>query len=461
MQIYGTSWQDAQFYLTWTNILIAICSIIISFSAWYIIERKLKTINCATLFSHGLLLLSSVLGIMLLLKNNIPVNEKYVWPLGNTQNLVVKSKHAFDSINKINKLMSLLPTDDVTNATISPENKYEGIICIVHAGESVSANHLSINGYKRKTTPWLEQQPSLINFKDCVASAIVTDRAVLTMLTNGRRDFLTEKNAKYLPSSPSLVDFFKSCNFQCATFWDNAYLNNSDNNLFAKQVEYFNRKADSIYGYPEPHYIEQLKGIFDFTDKNEGKNQFLLINNFGSHAFFSGYDHNSPPFKIIKEPQADFRPKDNVEHAEIFINAYDSTIHQTDKFIASIAEHLAGKPFIYIYMSDHGEYLGDNGYWQRNQAPFEQFHQHEPCKVPFFIYASPEFEDKHPHFKEALAQLRKNQNISTAHEHLFHTVLGLMNIETSFYDIELDLTKPSVKPYTGPHPDRQGKALNP
>lgn len=459
-QVFCSSWHDAKSYFTFGNICLVICGILISVTAWYFLQRKLNSITRSTLFSHGFMLLTPSLALMLLLKDNIDVNKKYVWPLGNSQTLAMECKNAITAIRHVNYMMNLLPKEDVS-ASISPAVQYDGVICILHVGESVSSNHFHINGYKRNTTPWLSQQNTLINFKDCISSAIVTDRAFITIVTNGRRDFLKESSSQYLPSSPGLVDFFKACGFTCATFWDDCYLNGSPNDLFARQVEYFNRKADAVYGSSETNYMEQVPHICDFTRKHSGKNLFLMINNFGSHAFFHGYNHSSPAFPVDSPPRADFRPSTNAKHAEIFVNAYDSTIHLTDKYIESIAEHLKGQPFIYIYVSDHGEYLGDHGYWQRSQVPFALFHKHDPCKVPFIIYVSPEFEAAHPHFKAALEQLRKNQNISTAHEHIFHTVLGVMGIETSYYDKTLDLSTSNVSPYTGPHPARNGKQLSP
>lgn len=456
-QIFCTSWQDAQAYITWYNIILISFAFIASFYMWYMVQKRIGTIQRRILFSNGLLLLTPALTVMLMLKSNLDVDEKYAWPLGNTQQLVRNSKNAVVSIQKIKKLTELLPSDEIS-ADFATDVQYDGVTCILHVGESVSANHLHINGYNRNTTPWLSQQKHLVNFKDCISSAIVTDCAVITIVTNARRDYMTESNPLYHPSSPSLVDFFKASGFKCATYWDNCYIKNNTNDVFAKQVKYFNRKADAVYGSPESNYMEQLPQVFAFTDKYHKENKFLLINNFGSHAFFEGYDHNNPPFPVLFKPRVDFRPKENVEHAEAFINAYDSTIHLTDKYIATIANHLKGQPFIYIFVSDHGEYLGDNGYWQRSQVPFAQYHQHEPCKVPFFIYASPEFEQKHPHFKKAMEQLRKNQHLSTAHEHVFHTVLGIMGIETPYYDITLDLTKSGVVPYSGPHPSRKGKS---
>lgn len=454
-QIFCASWQDAKSYFTYGNICLLICGSLVSIAAWYAMQRKLSRIKRSILFSHGLMLLTPALFLMLLLKSNIAVNEKYIWPLGNSQTLAVNSKNTIFSIRHINYMIDLLPKEDV-NATISPSVQYNGIVCILHVGESVSSNHCHINGYERNTTPWLSQQKTLINFKDCIASAIVTDRALITIVTNGRRDFLSETSPQYKPSSPCLVDFFKASGFTCATFWDACYLKSSSNDLFTRQVEYFNRKADAVYGSSATNYMEQVPMARDFLKKHNGKNVFLMINNFGSHAFYNGYDSNCPPFPIETPPRADLRPSSNVKHAEIVTNAYDSTIHLTDRYIESIAEYLKGKPFIYIYISDHGEYLGDHGYWQRSQVPFSQFHQHEPCKVPFIIYASPELEAAHPHFKAALEQLRKNQHISTAHEHVFHTILGIMSIETPYYDQKLDLSTDAVVPYTGPHPARGG-----
>ena len=66
---------------------------------------------------------------------------------------------------------------------------------------------------------------------------------------------------------------------------------------------------------------------------------------------------------------------------------------------------------------------------------------------------SPEFEALHPHFAEALRQLRAHSRMTVAHEHLFHTVLGLLGIETPFYAPELDLCNPAAQPYDGEQPD--------
>lgn len=48
--------------------------------------------------------------------------------------------------------------------------------------------------------------------------------------------------------------------------------------------------------------------------------------------------------------------------------------------------------------------------------------------------------------------------MSIGQEHIFHTLLGIFGIQTPYYDEELDLSSDKAKPYTGPHPSRNGES---
>ena len=72
-----------------------------------------------------------------------------------------------------------------------------------------------------------------------------------------------------------------------------------------------------------------------------------------------------------------------------------------------------------------------------------------------FVLYSPEFAALRPHFNKSLEQLRANSRLTVAHEHIFHTLLGLFGVTTPYYDGTLDLTSPAVQSYTGPQPPRQ------
>ncbi len=83
-----------------------------------------------------------------------------------------------------------------------------------------------------------------------------------------------------------------------------------------------------------------------------------------------------------------------------------------------------------FYMSDHGESLGENGLYLHGlpyfMAPDEQKH------VASFLW----FGDN---FKIDKEELRKKASRRYTQDHFFHTILGLMEIETSVYNKDLDI----------------------
>jgi lipid A ethanolaminephosphotransferase len=87
-----------------------------------------------------------------------------------------------------------------------------------------------------------------------------------------------------------------------------------------------------------------------------------------------------------------------------------------------------------LYMSDHGESLGENGIYLHGLpykfAPDEQIH------IPFILWLSPEFSSSFNIDTECLKQYNSE---SYSHDNLFHSVLGMLDIQTSEYDAEQDI----------------------
>ena len=206
--------------------------------------------------------------------------------------------------------------------------------------------------------------------------------------------------------------------------------------------------------------MEQAAQVLNVCHKHADKNIFFVINNEGSHGPFNHFDHSKPAFTPYEDNSLYCASGGEVEH---IINAYDNTIVHTDAYIRTIAEGLGDRPCVYIYVSDHGESLGydSNGHlgrgWitaQPDAASYlRTFHSNDICVVPLFILTSPEFEKLHPHFAKALAQLQANTGLTTGHGHIFHTILGLFNVQTPHYRAEWDLCSDKVQPYSGPRPD--------
>ncbi len=460
LQIFQTSWLDAMPYITLYNICLLTLAWVASVFVCFLGIKILKQYNKATLARTSLLYLFFFIVALSPTKQHIPFNQSTLWPFGCLEELSLQAGRAIQTIKRSDKMLKRLPKSREIGAEQSIVEKGDSVICVLHIGESLNALHLSFNGYPRNTTPWLSAQNTLINFSDCIASANMTNEAILTIMTNGRRNMFETDDPNYLPSSFGLMDFFSSCHYRCGIFWNKEELSPNSSSLMSQQVRYFGRLAHKHYGY-SGDIFNQLPHIRDFITTEEGDNLFLLINNHGSHVFYEQRDEKTSPFPVKEPPGLAHSPETNAEHAEIFTNAYDSTVHYTDRFIGNIASILKGKPYIYFFIGDHGEYVGDNGYWKRVSAPANIFYKSNACRVPFFILYSPEFVNLKPHFRNAIEQLKKNQSVSTGHEHLFHTVLGVMGMTTSYYDASLDLSSPHVKPYAGPHPNRGGLELKP
>jgi lipid A ethanolaminephosphotransferase len=117
-------------------------------------------------------------------------------------------------------------------------------------------------------------------------------------------------------------------------------------------------------------------------------------------------------------------------------NAYDNTIAYSDQVLGSAIAWLRRRTdydTALLYLSDHGESLGENNLYLHGLpyaiAPDVQKH------VPWVTWLSPGFEQASG---IGLDCLRARGRERITHDHLFHSVLGLMQVGTGAYRRELD-----------------------
>ncbi|MFV2093277.1 MAG: sulfatase-like hydrolase/transferase, partial [Hyphomicrobiales bacterium] len=120
------------------------------------------------------------------------------------------------------------------------------------------------------------------------------------------------------------------------------------------------------------------------------------------------------------------------------VNAYDNTIVYTDYILSQIIDLLKAKqdkviPAM-IYLSDHGESLGEYGLYLHSlpyfMAPETQ------TKVPFITWIPPLFSKA---MQSDGACVKKLRDQEYSQDNLFHTVLGAMNVKTKIYRKDLDM----------------------
>jgi lipid A ethanolaminephosphotransferase len=98
-----------------------------------------------------------------------------------------------------------------------------------------------------------------------------------------------------------------------------------------------------------------------------------------------------------------------------------------------------------LYVSDHGESLGERGLYLHGMpwaiAPRVQKH------VPMVFWASAGFERAAGLGSGCLGPALQRQAAEPlTHDHLFHTLLGLLDVRTALREPALDLTHPCAGP---------------
>jgi lipid A ethanolaminephosphotransferase len=120
------------------------------------------------------------------------------------------------------------------------------------------------------------------------------------------------------------------------------------------------------------------------------------------------------------------------------VNAYDNSIRYTDHVLAETLALLKRNTRRFdtalLYVSDHGESLGENGVYLHGLpyviAPDEQVH------VPMLAWFS---EGARAHLGLDAGCLRASAGKPHSHDELFHSVLGLHDVRTAVYRPQHDL----------------------
>lgn len=370
----------------------------------------------------------------------------YYWPATELRAMTIAFTEALSLNEATIRQAESLVSPAQEPSSISTLRGEEGAVLILHVGESIRADRMSVNGYERDTTPWLRQQKELINFPDCISAACDTCEVELVVLTDGRRSVREAGAEAMQPKTGSVLDLFAANGFDVYTFFGRRCAQQLKYDRVIRVLTHCSRERFNAPGSPWTS-VPQMQGVLE---KNPHKNLVLFINNEGSHTPFDHYDRENPPFA-----PAGINFEHPAAHAEEVNNAYDSTIHYTDEFFRRVTEAVGNRPWVYVYISDHGEFLGHDGMWGRAALGMGHipYHSTTGSRVGMFVLPSPQFAALHPHFAQALARLREHRTLTVADEHIFHTLLGLFGIETPHYDPALDLTADSVQPYNGPKPE--------
>ncbi len=352
-------------------------------------------------------------------------NNRYLRNLINPVNYLhaVSSQIKFQS----REIKQIQVIGDDAGVRASADKVKKNLVILV-VGETARAASFSLNGYKRKTNPLLTQK-DIIYFNNAHSCGTATAVSLPCMFSKFDRKAYSDYRGK---AYENLLDVLSHAGI--SVFWRE---NNTGCKGVCKRVKYqdmSNAKLkgvcksgecfDAVLLYNLQQHIDALK-----TDA------VIVLHQNGSHGptYYRRYPKQFEKFTPVCATNQLQKCTD-----EQLINVYDNTILYTDYILENVITLLKNNSRKYntamIYMSDHGESLGENGIYLHGIpyaiAPMEQTH------IPFLVWFSQGFVRSHKIDRLCLSMLKNNRY---EHDHLFHTIIGMMRIKTKIYNSDLDV----------------------
>jgi len=302
-------------------------------------------------------------------------------------------------------------------------------LTVLVLGETARAANFSLNGYARKTNPQLEKE-DIVYFSNVLSCGTSTASSLPCMFSDlGREGFDADSAAH----RQGLLDVFAHAGL--TVLW-------RDNNTGCKGIcdrvagEDLTRQQPSVFCRADECYDEiLLQGLQERLDRTQ-RDLVVVLHQKGSHG--PAYHLRVPEAFKVFGPVCGSNQLEKCSREEI-VNAYDNTIVYTDHVLAKTVALLrrnAGRfDAALLYVSDHGESLGENGGIYLHGlpyavAPIEQRH------VPMLVWLSEGFRAR---FRIDQACLEAKRHAAFSHDGLFHSMLGMLDIQTRAYRPERDL----------------------
>lgn len=346
----------------------------------------------------------------------------------NASKRVIKSKY-FHSYKEL-----ITMGTDAKRGSLWRQNK-KRVISVLVVGETARAENFSLNGYERNTNPSLSPLTTL-NLSNFTSCGTTTAISLPCMFAKATREKFDSSAAEY---TENLLDIIQRAGLP--VYWID---NNSGCKGVCSRVKFIDVseendpelciKSDQSLLKAEC-YDEILIKALKKTIASSDEDMFIVLHQKGSHG----------PAYYLRAPSQFQAFKPACESAELqvcsqeeIINAYDNSLLYTDFVVSKAIDELNNGSDEFdsslIYVSDHGESLGENGLFLHGMpyiiAPSQQTH------VPFVSWISDKYAER---FNINISCMKNKSSQEFSHDNLFSSILGWINIETKEYSQGLDI----------------------
>jgi len=331
-------------------------------------------------------------------------------------------KKALRAYKKMGKLYTNV---EIMSHTHHYTSKQSDLLVVFVLGESTRGDHFSINGYQKETNPLLSKKDGLISFTNVQSCDTLTINSVRCLASPMKKSHIGRDVVQ-----SSFNDVFRSLGFSTDIYslqTLNEFYHYLGYDTLMSKYAILNKQNTGAKDVSLLPYAQ--KAIRNYTS---GK-KLLILHTLGSHQSY--YDRITSEQNIFS-PACKIADVAKCSQEEI-INAYDNTIIAIDSFLSTLIDELSNKNALLVYVSDHGESLGENGNYFHgkpiNIAPKEQFN------IPFIVWFSEKYrntEEGHKRF-ESIKMIQRD--VALSHDNLFHSILGCAAIESNNEGIDPSL----------------------
>ena len=308
-------------------------------------------------------------------------------------------------------------------------------LLILVLGETARSRNFAVNGYGRDTTPVLAKE-NIASQRNAWSCGTSTAASVPCMFSNLGREAYDSRPGNY----EGMLDVLNRAGL--AVLWiDNqsGCKGVCDRVANVPSVDAAHPPVASMCTGNECQDEIMLQGleqrIAALPAEKRAKGVVVVLHQMGSHG--PAYSLRSPPAFKKFLPECTNSALQSCSTAEV-LNVYDNSIVYTDhvlgRTIAWLKAQESQNSTAMVYVSDHGESLGENNLYLHGMpysvAPDVQ------KRVPWITWLSPQFEQR---TRVTTACLQQQLDAPISHDNYFHSVLGLMNVQTVTYQPALDI----------------------
>ena len=302
--------------------------------------------------------------------------------------------------------------------TIKP-SKFKNIVWIID--ESVTGSYLSVNGYEKPTTPFLEQlsknSHDFVNFGrvNSISNCSSSSNLFLRIGLNPYKHTKEQIN-----SLPTIFQYAQRAGYKTWLFDSQTRENHLQNHLSIydkKSIEHFETLGTEVERVDRDETF--LNRMIDLVnDKSSTDSNFIVLVKYGAHfPYLLTYDEESKEFSPVLE--SSYAPMDEA-HKERQINTYLNSLYfNVDLYLKQMVEKIDLAQSIVFYTSDHGQNILETKGLSRTHCNSEQIVKNE-VTVPLFLFT-----------KDAQEVFAKEQNAFYSQIQIFPTTLSLLGYDNS------------------------------